>query len=87
MANYYLIVKTADAEMKALENTDASVMESIIPIIELTRGRKLPSKEKDPEKKRLEIPRYPYEKKLEQICNIFKDNTHSRFCQTTRQHC
>jgi hypothetical protein len=72
MANYYLIVKTADAEMKALENTDPSVMERITPIIELTRGRKLPSKEKDPEKKKLEIPRHPYDKRLERICGIFK---------------
>ena len=46
MSDYYLIVKTADAEMKALENTRAEVMEKLTPVVELTRGRKLPSKEK-----------------------------------------
>ena len=73
MADYYLIVKTADAEMKALENTDPSVMDCFIPVIELTRGRKLPLKEKDPGKRRLEKPRYPYEKRLERISDIFRD--------------
>lgn len=72
MSEYYLIVKTADAEMKAMENTSSEVMGRLTPVIELTRGRKLPSKEKDPEKKKLEIPRYPYEKRLERVCNIFK---------------
>lgn len=72
MANYYLIVKTADAEMKALENTDSSVLNQLIPIVELTRGRKQPSKEKDPEKKKNEIPRYPYDKRLERVCSILK---------------
>lgn len=72
MTNYFLVVKTADAEMKALENTDQTVMKGIVPIIELTRGRKLPSKEKDPEKKKKEIPHYPYDKRLDKICDILK---------------
>lgn len=72
MSDYYLIVKTADAEMKALENTSPDVMARLTPVIELTRGRKLPSKEKDPEKRKKEMPRYPYKKRLERVCNIFK---------------
>lgn len=72
MAEYYLIVKTAEAEIKALENTDPTVLNNLIPIIELTRGRRLPSKEKDPEKRKLERGKYPYEKRLEKISNIFK---------------
>lgn len=71
MDKYYLVVKTADAEMKALENTDSSVMNCLVPIIELTRGRKLPSKEKDSEKRKTEKARYPYEKRLEKLYNIF----------------
>ena len=72
MSDYYLIVKTADAEMKALENTRAEVMEKLTPVVELTRGRKLPSKEKDPVKKKKEIPRYPYDKRLDRVCELFK---------------
>lgn len=67
MAEYYLIVKTGDAEMRALEQSSAKVLKCITPIVELTRGRKLPSKEKDPEKRKLEKPKYPYDKKLERI--------------------
>lgn len=67
MAEYYLIVKTGDAEMKALEQTSSRILDCVIPIVELTRGRKLPSKEKDPELRKKERPRYPYDKKLERI--------------------
>lgn len=70
MAEYYLIVKTGDAEMKALEQSSSRVLDSIIPIIELTRGRKLPSKEKDPELRKKEKAKYPYDKKLERICKV-----------------
>lgn len=72
MADYYLIVKTGDAEIRAVENMEKSVLKKVIPIIELTRGRKLPSREKDPEKKKLEIPRYPYEKRLGHVKDIFE---------------
>ena len=71
MTNYYLIVKTGDSELRALEHTSDSVLNSITPVIELTRGRKQPSKEKDAEKKKLEIPKYPYEKKLAKVKEIF----------------
>lgn len=71
MADYYLIVKTGDAEIRALENIEKSVLNKVIPIIELTRGRKLPSREKDPEKKKQELPRYPYINRLERIKDIF----------------
>lgn len=70
MNDYYLIVKTGDAEMKALEQSSSQVLNSIIPIVELTRGRKLPSKEKDPELRKKEKAKYPYDKKLERICKI-----------------
>lgn len=72
MAEYFLIFKTGDAEIRALANTDKAVLEALTPVIELTRGRKLPSREKDPEKKKKEIPRYPYDKRLAQISDILK---------------
>lgn len=70
MAEYYLIVKTGEAEMKALEQTSPSVLDGITPIVELTRGRKLPSREKDPELRKKEKPRYPYDKRLDRIKEI-----------------
>jgi len=70
MAEYYLIVKTGDAEMKALEQTSSQVLNCITPIVELTRGRKLPSKEKDPELRKKERPQYPYTRKLERISEV-----------------
>lgn len=71
MTNYYLIVKTGDSELRALEHTSNHVLENLTPIIELTRGRKQPSREKDEVKKKLEVPKYPYEKKLAKIKEIF----------------
>lgn len=38
--NYYLIVKTALSEIRAIEFTDSDVLSQIFPVIELTRGRK-----------------------------------------------
>lgn len=70
MSDYYLIVKTGDAEMKALEKTSPTVLDNITPIVELTRGRKLQSREKDPEKRRREKSQYPYDKKLEKIKTV-----------------
>ena len=37
---YILIVKTGDAEIRALENTSKETLEKVFPVIELTRGRK-----------------------------------------------
>ena len=38
--DYYLVVKTGQAEVKAVENTARESLELLTPIIELTRGRK-----------------------------------------------
>lgn len=70
MVEYYLITKTGDAEIKALEHTSSQVLDSIIPIVELTRGRKLSSRGKNPELRKKEKDRYPYDKKLEKISKI-----------------
>lgn len=38
--NYVLIVRTGAAEIKAVENLDDAVFNDVLPLIELTRGRK-----------------------------------------------
>lgn len=38
--NYVLVVRTGEAEIRALENLDSSVFNNVLPLIELTRGRK-----------------------------------------------
>ena len=37
---YYPIIKLGESEIKALENSNAFVIDNINPIIEITRGRK-----------------------------------------------
>ena len=37
---YILVVKTGEAEIRAIENTSAETREKVFPIIEITRGRK-----------------------------------------------
>lgn len=66
MADYYLIVKTGDAEMRALENTSSSVLDSIVPIVELTRGRKQTLKDEN------KTIVYPYTKKISRVKEIFR---------------
>lgn len=60
--NYCLLVKTGDAELRCLSNTPSSTLNAILPIIELTRGRKIRGKEK-----------YPIENRLEKVYNIFNN--------------
>ena len=38
--NYYLIIRTAQSEIKAIESTNPESLKQLFPIIELTRGRK-----------------------------------------------
>lgn len=38
--HYVLVVRTGEAEIRAVENLDSSVFDEVLPIIELTRGRK-----------------------------------------------
>lgn len=38
--NYILIVKTGQAEIRAIENTSSNTLNQLFPVIELTRGRK-----------------------------------------------
>lgn len=62
MEKYYIIVKTGDAEIRALENLPKEFISNIIPIIELTRGRKIT-------KNNTAI--YPFDKRLDKIKKVF----------------
>lgn len=56
--NYVLIVRTGAAEIKAVENLDDTVFDDVLPLIELTRGRK----------KTIEnIVSYPFESRLDKL--------------------
>jgi len=57
-----LLFKTGDAELRCLANADDSLKQYILPIIEITRGRKLKGEEK-----------YPIENRLKKVYEIFPD--------------
>ncbi len=60
---YNLIVKTAEAEIRALENTPKEQISKILPIIERTRGRKVTRDNK---------AAYPFDNRLSKIKRVFK---------------
>lgn len=64
MKKYNLIVKTAEAEIRALENVPPEHISNIFPIIEITRGRKITRENK---------ALYPFDKRLSKLKKIFKD--------------
>lgn len=63
---YWIIVKTGEAEIRALENTDESILCKTMPLIEITRGRK---------KTIGDVESYPFEKRLGKLKNIYRDKT------------
>lgn len=62
MGKYYIIVKTGEAEIRALENLPKESISNIIPIIELTRGRKITKNN---------TATYPFDKRLDKIKKVF----------------
>lgn len=60
---YTLIVKTGEAEIRAMENTEKTLLQQLFPIIEITRGRKIT---KDG------IEKYPFDKRLAKIKKVFE---------------
>lgn len=62
MEKYALIVKTGEAEIRALENIPQDRISKIFPIIELTRGRKIT---------RDNQVFYPFDKRLDKLKNVF----------------
>lgn len=67
--NYLLIVKTGDAEFRALRQLTDDVRSEFLPLVELTRGRKRKDKS-NPNR-----PIYPYNKKIENLIEIFNNKT------------
>lgn len=60
---YYIIVKTGDAEIRALEHLQSEYVSRVLPIIELTRGRKVTKNN---------VATYPLDKRLDKLKEIFK---------------
>lgn len=74
---YAVVIKTGEAEIRAVENLPKDTISQFLPIIELTRGRKIAEKS-DEEKKANRLSGkelYPLEKRLEKIITIFKKQT------------
>lgn len=62
---YCVVAKTAQAELRAMSNLSRDVLDKILPIVELTRGRKVTSKDK-------KTVTYPYFKLIERIKEIYR---------------
>ena len=62
---YCVIAKTAQAELRAMSNLSREVLDKILPIVELTRGRKTTSKETK------EVT-YPYYRLIEKVKEIYR---------------
>lgn len=67
---YIPIIKTGEAEVKAIENLSAEMLDAITPIIELTRGRQKTVSLGDEK-----IVTFPYDKRLSTIKESFKGRT------------
>lgn len=62
---YCVIAKTAQAELRAMSNLSKDVLDKILPIVELTRGRKVTSKDK-------KTITFPYNKLIDKIKEIYR---------------
>lgn len=65
-SKYWTIVKTGEAEIRALENIPKEVLSKTLPLIEITRGRKIT-------KGKTEM--YPFEKRLSKLKEIYHGQT------------
>lgn len=63
MDKYWFIIKTGEAEIRALENISKDILSNTLPLIEITRGRKV-TKNK--------VETYPFDKRLSKLKNIYK---------------
>ena len=61
---YIVVVKTGEAEIRAINNTSRETLEELFPIIELTRGRKKTLEDK--------TETYPFINRLNQLKNALK---------------
>ncbi len=63
MGKYNIIIKTGEAEIRALEHLPKEAISNMFPIIELTRGRKI-TKDNN--------AFYPFDRRLEKIKDVFE---------------
>ena len=68
-SKYWTIVKTGEAEIRALENIPKEVLSKTLPLIEITRGRKIT-------KGKTEM--YPFEKRLSKLKEIGRASCRER---------
>lgn len=61
---YAIVIKTGEAEIRALENTNKNLLQYIFPVIEITRGRKV-TKDK--------TETYPFDKRLSKLKKVFEN--------------
>lgn len=64
MNKYCLIIKTGEAEIRAIQNSDRNVLQSLFPVIEITRGRKRTVNN---------ITCAPFSNRLQKLKEAFKD--------------
>jgi len=65
MCKYSVIIKTGEAEIRAIENSEKSVLNQLFPLIEITRGRKVKN----------DIDPYPFDKRLDKLKESFAGQT------------
>jgi hypothetical protein len=65
MCKYFVIIKTGEAEIRAIENSDKSIRNQVFPLIEITRGRKIKN----------ELDPYPFDKRLAKLKEFFAGQT------------
>jgi len=68
MDKYILIVRTAEAECRAIMSTSKTTLENVTPLIEITRGRKKTIKRENGKSYSI----YPFENRLNKLKKSFK---------------
>ena len=63
--HYCVIARTAQAEFRAMQNLPRKTLDKILPIVELTRGRKTTSKQTN-------LVSYPYHKLIDKVKEIYR---------------
>jgi len=77
VSKYFLLFKTGQAELRCWQNFSHEHKKDITPIIELTRGRKIPRAGKDIAKEDWPFSRgiFNYQKNIDAVTKLFSDNT------------
>lgn len=65
-SKYWIVVKTGQAEVRALENLSNDIVSKTLPLIELTRGRKITKNG---------IEAYPFDNRLSKIKETYQGHT------------